>query len=81
MEPSSIPHRMVVSFPGWQKLISQAASLSRDLQSHTSLPPLLQSLRESHGSILSLAANQDYIFSGNQNHDISVNSRFFPCDT
>ncbi|KAF8798830.1 Zn-dependent exopeptidase [Phlegmacium glaucopus] len=52
--------------------MSQTASLSRELQSHASPPLLVHSLHESHGSILSLAANQDYIFSGNQNHDISV---------
>lgn len=56
MESSPIPH----------------PSLSRDLQSHASPPLLVHSLRESHSSILCLAANQDYIFSGNENQDISV---------
>lgn len=47
-------------------------SLSRDLESHSNPPVLVHSLRQSHGSILSLAASQDYIFSGSQNQDISV---------
>ncbi|KAF8967066.1 hypothetical protein BDZ97DRAFT_1804996 [Flammula alnicola] len=49
-----------------------SASLSRDLQSHASSPILVHSLHESRSSVLSLAANEDYIFSGSQNRDISV---------
>ncbi|TFK40678.1 hypothetical protein BDQ12DRAFT_679847 [Crucibulum laeve] len=47
-------------------------SLSRDLQSLDSEPLLLHSLHETHSSVLSLAANEKYIFSGSQNKDISV---------
>ncbi|KAF9462984.1 hypothetical protein BDZ94DRAFT_1259816 [Collybia nuda] len=47
-------------------------SLSRDLQSDASIPNLLHSLHESHSSVLSLAASDDYIFSGSENQDISV---------
>ncbi|KAF8887175.1 hypothetical protein BD779DRAFT_1611627 [Infundibulicybe gibba] len=48
------------------------ASLSRDLQSSASLPSLLHSLHELESSVLSLAANESYIFSGSQSQDISV---------
>ena len=78
MEPV-IPHRMVVPYLARCYLMVQTASLSRDLQSHSDPPVLVHSLRESHGSILSLAASQDYIFSGSQNQDISVSSRSFLC--
>ncbi|KAL0579213.1 hypothetical protein V5O48_002775 [Marasmius crinis-equi] len=47
-------------------------SLSRDLQSDNSLPHLLHNLHESGSSVLSLAANEEYIFSGSQNEDIAV---------
>ncbi|KAJ8090465.1 hypothetical protein PM082_019063 [Marasmius tenuissimus] len=47
-------------------------SLSRDLQSDNSLPHLLHNLHESGSSVLSLAANDEYIFSGSQNEDIAV---------
>jgi len=48
------------------------ASLSRDLQSASSLPLLVHSLHETRSSVLSLAANENYIFSGSQNQDIAV---------
>jgi len=51
------------------------ASLSRNLQSHVSPPSLLHSLHELHNSVLSLAANEHYIFSGSQNQDISVSTK------
>ena len=76
MEPV-IPHRMVMPYLARRHLMVQTASLSRDLQPHSSPPVLVHSLRESHGSILSLAASQDYIFSGSQNQDISVSPRRF----
>ncbi|KAK2459641.1 hypothetical protein APHAL10511_008286 [Amanita phalloides] len=46
-------------------------SLSRELQSENSAP-LLHSLRESRGSVLSLAADDDYIYAGTQRQDILV---------
>lgn len=49
------------------------ASLSRELQSDASVPALLHSLHELRSSVLSLAANEDHIFSGSQSQDISVN--------
>ncbi|KAF8908992.1 hypothetical protein CPB84DRAFT_1673831 [Gymnopilus junonius] len=52
--------------------MSRAASLSRDLQRNEPVPLLVHSLHESRSSVLSLAANEEYIFSGNQNKDISV---------
>ncbi|KAG6865510.1 hypothetical protein C0991_001941 [Blastosporella zonata] len=48
------------------------ASLSRDLQTDEALPPLLHSLHELRSSVLSLASNHEYIFSGSQTQDISV---------
>ncbi|KAL0960852.1 hypothetical protein HGRIS_005868 [Hohenbuehelia grisea] len=47
-------------------------SLSRDLQDASDTPDLLHSLNEKDSSVLSLAASDDYIFSGSQNQDISV---------
>ncbi|KAF9454810.1 glutathione degradosome [Macrolepiota fuliginosa MF-IS2] len=47
-------------------------SLSRNLQSGFSTPLLIHSLQESKSSVLSLAATDDYIFSGSQNRDILV---------
>lgn len=47
-------------------------SLSRDLQSGASGPLLVHSLYETRSSVLSLATNDTYIFSGSQNRDISV---------
>ncbi|KAF5327950.1 hypothetical protein D9758_016773 [Tetrapyrgos nigripes] len=47
-------------------------SLSRDLQSDGSIPKLLHSLHELESSVLSLAANDVYIFSGSQNEHILV---------
>lgn len=70
-----IPHRMVtMPILARRHLMVRTASLSRDLQPHwhSSPPVLVHSLSKSHGSILSLAASQDYIFSGSQNQDISV---------
>ncbi|PPQ77469.1 hypothetical protein CVT25_011339 [Psilocybe cyanescens] len=49
-----------------------AASLSRYLQSNVPPPVLIHSLHESRSSVLSLASNECYIFSGSQNQDISV---------
>ncbi|ESK84684.1 beta-ala-his dipeptidase [Moniliophthora roreri MCA 2997] len=51
--------------------VSPHPSLSRDLQ-NGSVPLLLHNLHESGGSVLSLAANDVYIFSGSQNEDIMV---------
>lgn len=51
------------------------ASLSRDLQSSAASPSLVHSLHETRSSVLSLAANEDYIFSGSQNRHISVSLR------
>ncbi|KAG5639431.1 hypothetical protein H0H81_002302 [Sphagnurus paluster] len=51
---------------------SNTDSLSRDLQSDTPGPALLHELHELRSSVLSLAANKEYIFSGSQNQDISV---------
>ena len=67
---------MVVPYLARRHLMVQTASLSRDLQPQSSLPVLVHSLRESNGSILSLAASRDYIFSGSQNQDISVSQIF-----
>ncbi|KAF8073641.1 hypothetical protein FPV67DRAFT_1605948 [Lyophyllum atratum] len=50
----------------------RTASLSRDLQSDAPVPALLHSLHELRSSVLSLAANKEYIFSGSQSQDISV---------
>ncbi|KAH9480318.1 putative di- and tripeptidase DUG2 [Psilocybe cubensis] len=47
-------------------------SLSRYLQSNVPPPVLIHSLHESRSSVLSLASNERYIFSGSQNQDISV---------
>lgn len=49
-----------------------SASLSRDLQSSTTAPLLAHSFHETRSSVLSLAANEDYIFSGSQNRHIAV---------
>ena len=48
------------------------ASLARDLYGGQEHPPLLHSLQENKSSVLSLAATDDYIFSGSQNRDILV---------
>ncbi|KAF9534498.1 Zn-dependent exopeptidase [Crepidotus variabilis] len=47
-------------------------SLSRELQSESGNPVLVHSLHEAKSSVLSLAATDEYIFSGNQNEEISV---------
>ncbi|KAK7441816.1 hypothetical protein VKT23_016478 [Stygiomarasmius scandens] len=47
-------------------------SLGRDLQFDGSVPSLLHSLHELDSSVLSLAANDTYIFSGSQNEHILV---------
>lgn len=52
--------------------MARQASLSRDLQSGASVPLLVHSLYETRSSVLSLATNDTYIFSGSQNRDISV---------
>ncbi|KAK0476079.1 hypothetical protein IW261DRAFT_1491846 [Armillaria novae-zelandiae] len=46
-------------------------SLSREISDGV-LPRLVHSLHETNSSVLSLAASDDYIFSGSQNQDISV---------
>ncbi|KAF5315326.1 hypothetical protein D9619_006998 [Psilocybe cf. subviscida] len=56
MEAGAIPH----------------PSLGRNLQSDSPPPNLIHSLHENKSSVLSLAANEEYIFSGSQNKDISV---------
>lgn len=48
------------------------ASLARDLYGGQEHPRLLHSLQENKSSVLSLAATDDYIFSGSQNRDILV---------
>ena len=48
------------------------ASLARDLYDGQERPRLLHSLQENKSSVLSLAATDDYIFSGSQNRDILV---------
>lgn len=48
------------------------ASLSRELQSAAITPNLVHCLHETNSSVLSLAANADYIFSGSQKNDILV---------
>ncbi|KIY71497.1 Zn-dependent exopeptidase [Cylindrobasidium torrendii FP15055 ss-10] len=50
-------------------------SLSRELISNESEPRLTHTLHELHSSVLSLAASEQYIFSGSQNQDISVWSK------
>ncbi|KAF8635795.1 hypothetical protein AX15_000002 [Amanita polypyramis BW_CC] len=50
-------------------------SLSRELQSQSSVPLLLHSLNESHGSVLCLAADDEYIYAGTQGQDILVWSK------
>ncbi|KAF6757538.1 hypothetical protein DFP72DRAFT_1111850 [Ephemerocybe angulata] len=47
-------------------------SLSRDLQNETSMPTLIHSLVGQKSSVLSLAATDQYIFSGSQAEDILV---------
>ncbi|KAG6886585.1 hypothetical protein C0992_003273 [Termitomyces sp. T32_za158] len=47
-------------------------SLSRHLQNAGASPSLLHQLHEIRSSVLSLASNSEYIFSGSQNEDISV---------
>jgi di- and tripeptidase len=54
-------------------MLAPLASLSRDLQSAAVTPLLVHSLHETNSSVLSLAASEDYIFSGSQNKDILVN--------
>ncbi|EIN12463.1 Zn-dependent exopeptidase [Punctularia strigosozonata HHB-11173 SS5] len=56
---------------GW--LISaRPASLSRPLDEQTSTPRLLHSLEQKTNSILSLIADENYIYSGSQSSNISV---------
>jgi di- and tripeptidase len=50
------------------------SSLRRDLRSETSEPHLLHSLHEQRSSVLSLAASDEYIFSGNQNREVVVST-------
>ena len=68
----ALPHRMTTSISTNRKLMHSVASLSRDLQCASSLPLLVHSLHETRSSVLSLAANENYIFSGSQNQDIAV---------
>ncbi|KAJ3868519.1 hypothetical protein EV359DRAFT_77599 [Lentinula novae-zelandiae] len=51
---------------------SPHSSLSRNIQTEGSDPYQLHSLHKINSSILCLAANDDYIFSGNQDNDILV---------
>ena len=53
-------------------MLTTLASLSRNLQSAGITPLLVHSLHETNSSVLSLAASEDYIFSGSQNKDILV---------
>jgi len=52
--------------------LAPSPSLSRELQSQSSVPLLLHSLRESRGSVLSLATDDKYIYAGTQRQDILV---------
>lgn len=52
------------------------ASLSRDLQSERP-PRLVHTLHKKNNSVLSLAASDRYIFSGNENHEILVCRRLY----
>ena len=73
---TTIPHRAeFINHSTY--LMPKSASLSRQLQSDASVPHLFHSLHETKSSVLSLAANDRYIFSGNQNEDISVRSFIF----
>ncbi|KAG6811024.1 hypothetical protein H0H92_009327 [Tricholoma furcatifolium] len=64
MESPIVPHLFLMT--------PRLASLSRPLQSDESPPPLIHSLHQSKSSVLSLASNNEYIFSGNQTQEISV---------
>lgn len=77
-EPASGPTPSYAPSPSSIQCLMQSgpASLSRYLQSTTSGPVLIHSLHEHRSSVLSLAADDDYIFSGSQNQDISVNPLF-----
>lgn len=55
------------------QLTPRPASLSRDLNSTASLPPLAHSLHDPN-SVLSLSADADHIFTGSQCFDISVSN-------
>jgi hypothetical protein len=66
------PHRMTAFISTNTRLMPSVASLSRDLQCASSFPLLVHSLHETRSSVLSLAANENYIFSGSQNRDIAV---------
>lgn len=68
----TLPHRMTPFISTNPRLMPSIASLSRDLQSASSSPLLVHSLHETRSSVLSLAANENYIFSGSQNRDIAV---------
>ena len=48
------------------------ASVGRQLQSDATVPRLIHALHQPETSVLSLAANENYIFSGTQCQDISV---------
>lgn len=51
---------------------AQPASLSRDLPQKAGTPPLMHTLRSETSSVLSITADENYIFSGSQGYDISV---------
>ena len=50
----------------------QTASLSRDLPEDIPQPELMHTLHQEDSSVLSLAADENYIFSGSQGYDIYV---------
>jgi len=69
LAPSRKPNHLTISL---LYLMQRPASLSRELQSQSSIPLLLHSLRESRGSVLSLANDDKYIYAGTQRQDILV---------
>src|SRR6267154_1150767 len=67
-----VPHRMSAFHSSKSTSHMKPASLSRDLHAGDVSPRLLHSLQENKSSVLSLAATDEYIFSGSQNRDILV---------
>jgi hypothetical protein len=69
LAPSRKPNQLTISLV---YMMQRPASLSRELQSQSSVPLLLHSLRESRGSVLSLATDDKHIYAGTQRQDILV---------
>jgi di- and tripeptidase len=68
--PARVPRTSAFSLQTTSHM--KPASLSRDLRASQVAPRLLHSLQENKSSVLSLAATDEYIFSGSQNRDILV---------